>query len=309
VAAESGFRGVYPMLYAFFDGRGGLDRQAMRAQVEYCVASRAHGIAALGLGTEVKKLSPEERRLVMEWAAEDLGGRLPLAITVFGATPAEQIAFVHAAALRGADWVILQPPQPGEKPRGEPITEDRLVDFFGAVADASPLPVAIQNAPQYIGVGLSSAGLDRLSRDHPNVRLLKAEGSAVETQALIELTQGRIAVFQGRGGMELPDVMRAGCVGMIPSVESCHVQARIFELMQTGRPEDEAEAERLYTELAPLILFLMQSVDQFLCYGKRLTARRLGLGEVCDRAPAQEPTSFGLACLQRHAAVLDALLD
>ena len=302
MAAESGFRGVYPMLYTFFDARGGLDRAAMRAQVEYCVASAAHGIAALGLGTEVKKLSPEERHLLMEWAAEDLGGRLPLAITVFGATPAEQIAFVHAAALRGADWVILQPPQ-----TGEPIGEDQLIDFFGAIADASPLPVAIQNAPQYIGVGLSSAGLDRLSRDHPNVRLLKAEGSAVETRALIELTRGRMAVFQGRGGMEFIDVMRAGGVGMIPSVESCHVQARIFELMRTGRVEDEAEAERLYAELAPLIMFLMQSVDQFLCYGKRLTAGRLGIAEVHDRAPAQIPTPFGLACLARHAEVLERL--
>jgi 4-hydroxy-tetrahydrodipicolinate synthase len=298
----AGFRGVYPMLYAFFDARGGLDRAAMRAQVDYCVASGAHGIAALGLGTEVSKLSAAERRLVMEWAAEDLRGRLPLAITVFGATPAEQVAFVRAAALRGADWVILQPPQ-----TGEPITEDRLIDFFGAIADASPLPVAIQNAPQYIGVGLSRAGLDRLSRDHPNVRLLKAEGSAVETRALIELTERRMAVFQGRGGMEFPDVMRAGCVGMIPSVESCHVQARIFELMQTGRPEDEAEAERLYAALAPLIMFLMQSVDQFLCYGKRLTAERLGIAEVHDRAPAQAPTPFGLACLARHAAVLERL--
>jgi 4-hydroxy-tetrahydrodipicolinate synthase len=250
----------------------------------------------------VKKLEAAERRLVMEWAAEDLRGRLPLAITVFGATPEEQIAFVRAAAVRGADWVILQPPQ-----TGEPIGEDQLIDFFGAIADASPLPVAIQNAPQYIGVGLSSAGLDRLSRDHPNVRLLKAEGSAVETQALIELTRGRMAVFQGRGGMEFIDVMRAGCVGMIPSVESCHVQARIFELMRTGRVEDEAEAERLYAELAPLIMFLMQSVDQFLCYGKRLTAGRLGIAEVHDRAPAQIPTPFGLACLARHAKVLQRL--
>jgi len=295
-----GFSGVYPMLYAFFDGAGRLERGAMRAQVEYCVANGAHGIAALGLGTEVSKLEAEERRLVMEWAAEDLAGRLPLAITVFGATPAAQIAFVRAAAERGADWVILQPPQTGET-----ITEDQLVDFFGAVADAAPLPVAIQNAPQYIGVGLTSAGLDRLSRDHPNVRLLKAEGSAVETRALIELTEGRMAVFQGRGGMELTDVLRAGCVGMIPSVESCRLQARIFELMRTGRAEDETEAERLYAELAPLIMFLMQSVDQFLCYGKRLTAARLGIAEVHDRDPAQTPTAFGLACLARHAAVLD----
>jgi 4-hydroxy-tetrahydrodipicolinate synthase len=274
----------------------------MRRQVEHCVAHGAHGVAALGLGTEVSKLTPDERLAVMAWAAEDLGGRLPLAVTVFGATPDEQIAFVEAAAARGADWVILQPPQ-----TGAPITEEQLVDFFGAVADASPLPVAIQNAPQYIGVGLSSQGLDRLSRRHPNVRLLKAEGSAVETRALIELTEGRMAVFQGRGGMEITDVLRAGCVGMIPSVESCHVQAKIFELMQTGRAEDEREAERLYAELAPLVMFLMQSVGQFLCYGKRLTAQRLGIADVHDREPAQAPTAFGLACLARHAEVLDRL--
>jgi dihydrodipicolinate synthase/N-acetylneuraminate lyase len=302
LAAESGFRGVYPMLYAFFSPDGALDRDAMRRQVEYCVASGAHGIAALGLGTEVSKLTPDERLAVMTWAAEDLRRRLPLAITVFGASPDEQIAFIEAAAARGADWVILQPPRTGQK-----INEDQLLDFFGAVADASPLPVAIQNAPQYIGVGLSSWGIDRLSRHHPNVRLLKAEGSAVETQALIELTEGRMAVFQGRGGMELIDVLRAGCVGMIPSVESCHVQAKIFELMHTGRAGDEAQAERLYAELAPLIMFLMQSVDQFLCYGKRLTARRLGLGAVHDREPAQAPTAFGLECLARHAPVLDRL--
>ena len=301
----AGFRGVYPMLYAFFDARGRLDRGAMRAQVEYGVERRAHGIAALGLGTEVSKLDIEERRQVAEWAAEDLRGRLPLAITVFGATPAEQIAFVRAAAERGADWVILQPPQPARDQAGDPITEDQLVDFFSAVADASPVPVAIQNAPQYIGVGLSGAGIDRLSRDHPNVRLLKAEGSAVETRALIELTEGRMDVFQGRGGLEFIDVMRAGCVGLIPSVESCHLQARMFELMRTGRAEDAAAAEGLYAELAPLIVFLMQSVDQFLCYGKRLTARRLGLGAVHDRQPAQAPTDFGLACLERHGAMLD----
>jgi 2-keto-3-deoxy-L-arabinonate dehydratase len=300
--AASGFRGVYPMLYAFFDAAGGLDRAAMRAQVEHCVASGAHGIAALGLGTEVSKLEAEERRLVMEWAAADLAGRLPLAITVFGATTEEQIAFVRAAAERGANWVILQPPQAGAS-----VSEDQLVDFFGEVADASPVPVAIQNAPQYIGVGLTGAGIDRLSRHHPNVRLLKAEGSAVETRSLIELTEGRMDVFQGRGGLEFIDVMRAGCVGMIPSVDSCHLQARMFELMQTGRAEDEVEAERLYAQVTPLLVFLMQSVGQFLCYGKRLTAARLGIAEVHDRAPAQAPTRFGLDCLARHATVLDRL--
>ena len=121
------------------------------------------------------------------------------------------------------------------------MTEDQLVDFFGAVADASPLPVAIQNAPQYIGVGLSSAGIDRLCRDHPNVRLLKAEGSAVETRVADRADRGPAwRCSRGAAAWSSSTCMRAGCVGMIPSVESCHVQSRMFELMQSGRAEDEA---------------------------------------------------------------------
>jgi 4-hydroxy-tetrahydrodipicolinate synthase len=105
--------------------------------------------------------------------------------------------------------------------------------------------------------------------------------------------------------MEFPDVMAAGCVGMIPSVESCHLQVRLFELLTSGRTEDAAEARLLYARLAPLIMFLMQSVGQFLCYGKRLTAAQIGVETVHDRAPAQAPTAFGLACMAEHARVLD----
>jgi 2-keto-3-deoxy-L-arabinonate dehydratase len=303
MTGEGSFEGVYPMLYAFFGKDGQVDRAAMRAQVDYCVAGGVHGIAALGLGTEVAKLSAAERRQILGWVAEDLGRRLPLAITVFGQTPGEQIEFVQAAAAEGADWVILQPP------RGEAPGEADLVRFFGKVADASPMPVAIQNAPQYIGVGLTDRGIEVLNRQHPNVRLIKAEGSALEARTLIELTAGRMSVWAGRGGLELIDVLRAGCAGMIPSVESAHIQARIFRLMRTTRHEDTAEAERLYGKILPLITFLMQSVDQFLCYGKRLTAKRIGLAEVHDRQLAQAPTPFGLSCLERHAAAMASIVQ
>ena len=126
----------------------------MRAQVEYCVANGVHGLAALGLGTEVSKLTPDERLAVMAWAAEDVAGRLPLAITVFGATPAEQIAFVEAAAGRGADWVILQPPQTGADHRGRSRRLRRRGRRIAA-AGRDPERAAI------IGVGLSSDGLAR----------------------------------------------------------------------------------------------------------------------------------------------------
>src|SRR3954471_9281150 len=77
-AAE--FRGIYPILYAFFGADGGLDRAAMRAQARACLRHGAHGVAALGLATEVGKLSLAERHQVLDWVTEDVAGRVPVAI-------------------------------------------------------------------------------------------------------------------------------------------------------------------------------------------------------------------------------------
>ena len=219
-------------------------------------------------------------------------------MTVSEPSVAGQGAFVRAATGAGADWVILQPPPVRNLP------EIEYIRFFGAVADRSELPVAIQNAPEYIGIGLSNQGLATLERNHPNVLAVKAECAALGVARLIEETEGALRVFNGRGGLELTDNLRAGCAGMIPGVESADLQAEIFNLMGSGRREDEERAERMYRDLLPLLVFLMQSLDTLLCYGKRLAARRLGLGSVLDRAPAIRPTPLGLANLDRHAARL-----
>jgi 4-hydroxy-tetrahydrodipicolinate synthase len=57
----------------------------------------------------------------------------------------------------------------------------------------------------------------------------------------------------------------------------------------------------------PAIVFVMQSLDTLICYGKRLAALRMGLPEVYDRAPALAPTAFGLACVRRYANALGPL--
>lgn len=293
------FHGIYPMLYAFFDGRGGLDREATRTQVRVAMAGGAHGVAVLGLATEVDKLTDAERRSLVDWVAEDLDGRRPLAVTVAPGNVAEQVAFAEFAASRGAAWVILQPPPE----RGLPEAFYR--DHFGAVMDAVELPVAIQNAPEYIGVGLSPEGIAMLARAHANFIVLKGEGPVIRIQRVIEETGGRLAVFNGRNGQELPDNLRAGCAGMIPATDTFDWHVRIYEAMRAGR---EAEAEALYREVLPAVIFGMQSLEALVCYGKRIAALRMGLGgRVVDRAPALSPSDFGLDCARRFAAQLGPL--
>jgi 4-hydroxy-tetrahydrodipicolinate synthase len=124
---------------------------------------------------------------------------------------------------------------------------------------------------------------------------------------VIEAVDGRLAVFNGRGGLELPDNLRAGCAGMIPATDTFDYQVRIFDLMRGGRDEDQQQAEALYRHVLPAIVFTLQSLDTLLCYGKRIAALRLGLGEVYDRAPGLAPTAFGLECARRYATQLGRL--
>jgi 4-hydroxy-tetrahydrodipicolinate synthase len=166
------------------------------------------------------------------------------------------------------------------------------------------LPCAIQNAPAFLPNSLSDAGLRRLADRAENFTLLKGEGPALEIRATIEAAGDRLTVFNGRGGLELTDNLRAGCAGMIIAPELCDAQVRIFEALARG---DETAAEREYAAILPLVTFLMQSVEQFICYGKRLTARRIGIAEVHDRQPAQTPTELGMASLARYSAGLPPL--
>ncbi len=289
------FSGIWPILYAFFDRQDRLDRALMRCQTNICLAGGGHGMAVLGLATEVAKLSLAERCRIVEWAAEDLNGRLPLAVTVFGATPQEQSEAVAHAAANGAVLAILQPP------RAPAMTEADLQTFFSAVMERAPIPMAIQNAPEYLGIGLSPPAIAELSRRHANFRVLKGEGPAVLIRRVVEETEGRLAVFNGRGGLELPDNFRAGCAGLIPAPDCFEAQVAAWAAMERG---DEAEAERIYREVLPAIVFVMQSIDHLICYGKRLVASRMGVGEVFDRAPALVPTPFGLEAVARFAARL-----
>jgi len=255
----------------------------------------------LGLASEVNKLSTAERRQLMEWVAEDIDGKVPLAVTVAETSVGGQVDFVRAAAAIGAKWVILQPPPVKHVPESE------LVRFFGAIAEASPIPVGIQNAPEYLGIGLSHAGILALHRAHANFAIVKLEATAVAIARLLEEVGGELDVFNGRDGIEMMDSLRAGAVGIIPGGEAFDILARIFDHMAAGGAKDVEMAERLYEKVLPLLIFLMESMDTFLVYGKPVLGHRLGIAEIEARLPATPPTAFGLAAAKRYAEVLGRL--
>ena len=283
---------IHPILYAFFDRDNRLDRDAMRRQVQVVIDAGAPGVAVLGLATEVNKLSDAERRQLINWTAQDVAGRVPLAVTIAGDSVDAQLELANYAVAHGADWLILQPPAQ----RGQP--EAFYFDFFSSVMADLRVPVGIQNAPEYLGVGLGPDAIVRLAQRHPQFRMLKGEGPAVIIGRTIKRVGSRLQVFNGRGGMELVDNLRAGCAGLIVAPDCFDYQVAAYEHFRRGEVE---QAEAVYREILPAIVFVMQSLDTLVCYGKRIAAWRMGLHEVFDRAPALPPTALGLAAVRRFA--------
>lgn len=289
--------GTYPMLYAFFDAAGRLRREAVSRQIGAAIASGASGIAVLGLGTEVHKLGRDERRQFIDWTLDDVAGRVPVAVTVADGNVPDMIESARAARDAGASWIILQPPRP-------PASGAHLIEFFGAVADSVDCPVGIQNAPEFLGIGLSTSDLVALNAAHPNVSVVKAESTALVAAGVIEELRGRMRVFNGRAGFELLDNLRAGVDGMIPGTETIDLQVGVERAMRAG---NESLAEELYRKLLPVVAFMMQGLATFLLYGKLIASERLGIAPSHDRIPHETATPTGLAWARRYAAELGPL--
>lgn len=299
--ARQRFGGIYPILYAFFREDGRLDHEAMRTQVEHCVRTGAHGIAVLGLVTEVGRLSTAERGELVEVVGAAIAGRVPYAVTIGEPTEAGQIEFARMAARNGASWVVLQPPAEAG------ITESELIARYGRIAEAASLPVAVQNNPVNLAVSLSPEGLVRLARAVPQVTILKAEGSTLDIAPVIEAMEGTLDVFGGHGGIEYPMLVRAGAAGLIPAPDLLASQLRLHALLKAGDPASVAEAERIHRAILPLIVFMTRSIAHLVVYGKLLMARRLRLPTPTLRPPSRPPSAFGLAELERLIESIEAV--
>ena len=290
------FCGIHAVLYALFDSEGRLDSGAMRAQTQVITDNGIDGITVLGLATEVHKLTVTERQRIICDVSGQLSGKVPFSVTVTGNSVQEQREMVRFALDHGADWLILQPPVVGN------YSGNVFLDFFASVAEGFDHPFAIQNAPQYLGRSLSSADVKRLTERNRYFSLIKAECSAVDVAGLIGATDGGLTVLNGRGGLEMTDCLCAGAQGFVLAPDVIDISKHVFDLWSQQSFED---ATAVYAQVLPAIVFVMQSIEHFICYGKRLFGMRAGF-TIHDRAPALAPTDFGYRMTRQWADRLGA---
>jgi len=241
--------GVYPIAPTPITKTGEIDLSGQRRVLDCMIDQGVDGICILANYSEQFMLSDDERETLLVACLDHVAGRVPVIVTVSHFSTQLAVARAKRAKAAGAQMLMLMPPYHGASLRAD---EKGIVEHFARVADASGLPIMVQDAP-LSGVPLSVPFLARLARDVPLVTYFKIEvpGAAAKLRALIDAGGASIqGPFDGEESITLMADLDAGATGTMCSALLPDLIKPIITEHLAGR---RAEAARHYARVLPLI--------------------------------------------------------
>jgi 2-keto-3-deoxy-L-arabinonate dehydratase len=241
--------GIHPIAPTPFTEGGDLDLPGMRRVLDCMIDQGVDGICILANYSEQFLLTDAERSILLDLCLGHVAGRVPVIVTCSHFSTRIAADRGKAAAAAGATMLMLMPPYHGAGLRAE---EPGMLAHFARVAEASGLPLMVQDAP-LSGVTLSVPFLVRLAKEVPAVRYFKIEmpATAAKLRALIE--QGGALIegpFDGEESITLMADLDAGATGTMSSALLPDLIRPVVTLHREGRRDDAAAA---YARILPLI--------------------------------------------------------
>ena len=288
--------GLMPILATPFEGNGALDLPGLRRIVEFQVESGVDAVAVFGMASEGFALTTAERREILAETVEVLGGALPIVAGINGTSTATAIEQIREAELGGADVLMVIPPYMVKPPAGT------LVEFYGALAAATALPIMVQDAPVMTGVAMSPSVIADLARiDGITSVKVEAPPTLPKIDLVVRATQDLdFIVVGGQNAQFCLDEYEKGSVGTMPACEFSDLLNEVLGLWTRGNRED---ARLGFQRLLPLILFGLQSGIAWAVHKEVLAARGL-IENTYVRYPSSRLDSSSRISL---AAILDRL--
>ena len=288
--------GVIPILPTPFNKEGEVDEADFVRVIEASLADGVNGLAMFGLASEAYKLTDAERRRLSVLLIEQVAGRVPVIISVIHHSVDVAVQEAAGAEKAGADAIMVMPPYlmfPGET---------AVRNHIAAVASAVDLPIVVQYAPAQTGTSLPAETFAAIHRMHSNITHIKVDQvpSGPMITSLRNCSANSLQSMVGYMGLHLPDDIRRGVSGVMPTVSLGRAFVRVFELLHAG----EDEGRRLHQKLLPLLNFMMQSVEMLIAVEKQLLVHRGILRSAQCRRPSWTIDSFHMAELEQYAAEL-----
>lgn len=244
--------GVFSVLPTPFGSSGDVDIDSLKRVVDLFIADGVNGFTALGVTSEVARLTEAERDLVLSAVVAHVDGRVPVVAGTTADGLRTCIEFTRRAKAAGAAAVMISPP------RMPKINSDAVAKHFAAVAAAVDIPIIVQDYPPICGYAMEPWLLARIARDVPAARTIKLEDppTPFKTSRILEQTQGLdVAIFGGLGGVFLLEELLAGAAGAMTGFAFPAILVDIVTRFRAGRIDEAAD---VFYRKVPLMRFEFQ---------------------------------------------------
>jgi 4-hydroxy-2-oxoglutarate aldolase len=229
---QSKLGGVFAPISTPFDDSEEVDYEALKFNLERYAATGLQGYLALGSNGENRSLTEEERLRVLATILERRGARqIVMACATYDAQRDTE-RFLDRAAELGADFgLVLSPGYFRQQ-----MTDDVLFEYFSTVAERSPIPILLYNAPGFCGVTLSPGLAGRLAA-HPDIVGMKDSASS-GIEKFLQFESESFHVLAGSANFLFPAMLRGSQGGTVSMANS--FPDLVVELWHCGQARDEA---------------------------------------------------------------------
>ena len=229
-----------------FDERGELDLGEAQRLARWLVDRGNDGLVVAGSTGEGQTLDARERTDLWRAVKDAVGNDAVIVANAGTNSTRESVAAVEQAASAGVDAILAVVPY-YNKP-----TQSGMLAHFGAIAQATQLPVVVYNIPGRTAANMLPETLFELARRHTNLAGVKESSGDLKQIGLIlrGRTEGFV-VWAGDDHLFLPCLALGadGVVGVASHLCSQEYR-RMLDAYRAGRVE---EAAALHASLLPLI--------------------------------------------------------
>ena len=272
------YQGIVPALYACYDGEGHISAGRTRRLARYLADKGIAGLYVGGSSGECIYQTVEERQLILEAVAAEIGDELPIYVHVACNSIEESRILAAHAQQQGAAAIFAIPPIYFHLP------ESSIAGYWNEISDAAPdTDFFIYNIPQLAGVSLTGSLLREMMK---NPRLAGVKNSSMPVQDIqMWLDEGGdIVVFNGPDEQLLSGLAAGACGGIGGTYAVMpELYLKIYELFRRG----ENERARLIQNEVCRIIYKMCSSGANLYAVLKEVLRRGGVDAGSVRRPLQ----------------------
>jgi 4-hydroxy-tetrahydrodipicolinate synthase len=229
-----------------FDARGELDLREAQRLASWLVDRGNDGLVVAGSTGEGQTLDAHERGALWHAVKEAVGERAVVVANAGTNSTRESVAAAGDAAAAGADAILAVVPY-YNKP-----TPSGMFAHFGAIAQATRLPVVVYNIPGRTAANIPPETLLELAERHHNlVGVKESSGDLKQIGMILRNRRKDFIVWAGDDHLFLPCLALGadGVVGVASHL--CSPEYRqMVEAYRSGRVD---EAAQIHASLLPLI--------------------------------------------------------